>query len=250
MHTAEGARLPRKILVGLAALATTTVILAMLHRTYAFQQPSSDATAFEQIAVSGSRDSVSHSDSAQAHGTPLYGSCQLAERLSREISAKATGKIGTLLFYRNPARPPDMRFLDTNGAEIGMDHFGGRSILINIWATWCPPCRDEMKYLDKLQAEFGGSGFEVVAVNVDTRRPDYPRQWLADNGIDNLAYYSEPSGALMSLLRRTGHLIGLPVTILVAPDSCELALMRGAAEWSSPDAVALVEALLERTGDR
>ena len=77
---------------------------------------------------------------------------------------------------------------------MSLADFKGKTILVNLWATWCVPCREEMPALDKLQAEFGGPDFEVVAINVDTRNRDKPKAWLQENGIRNLAYHADPDG--------------------------------------------------------
>jgi thiol-disulfide isomerase/thioredoxin len=122
----------------------------------------------------------------------------------------------------------------------------GRTLLVNLWATWCVPCRQEMPALDKLQAQLGGPDFEVVAINVDTRNTEKPKTWLKENGIGNLGFYADPSGNLLQVLQRSGHVVGLPTTLLVDGSGCEIALMKGPADWSSPDAVALVRAALGR----
>ena len=122
----------------------------------------------------------------------------------------------------------------------------GRTLLVNLWATWCVPCRQEMPALDRLQAELGGADFEVVAINVDTRNTEKPKAWLRENGIRRLAYYADPSGKLLQVLQRSGHVVGLPTTVLVDPEGCEIAVLKGPAEWASPDALALVKAALGR----
>jgi hypothetical protein len=103
-----------------------------------------------------------------------------------------------------------------------------------------------MPALDRLQAELGGPGFEVVAVNVDTRDPQKPKAWLETNGIRNLAYYADPTGRLLQALQRSGHVVGLPTTVLFDATGCEVALLKGPAEWASPEALALVRAALGR----
>jgi hypothetical protein len=103
-----------------------------------------------------------------------------------------------------------------------------------------------MPALDRLQAELGGPDFEVVAINVDTRNTDRPKAWLGENGIRHLAYYAEPGGTLLQVLQRSGHVIGLPTTLLVDRTGCEIAILKGPAAWAAPDAVGLVRAALQR----
>ena len=81
-------------------------------------------------------------------------------------------------------------------------------MLFNLWATWCVPCRKEMPALDELQAKLGGTDFEVVAVNIDTRDPDKPRAWLKEVGIERLAYYADPAAKVFQDLKQAGKALG------------------------------------------
>jgi thiol-disulfide isomerase/thioredoxin len=119
-------------------------------------------------------------------------------------------------------------------------------VLVNLWATWCVPCRKEMPALDALEDKLGGPDFEVVAVNIDTRDPDKPRAWLRDIGIGHLAYYGDPNAKVFQDLKAVGKAIGMPTTLLVDPNGCEIASLAGPAEWASADGVKLVSAALGR----
>jgi hypothetical protein len=103
-----------------------------------------------------------------------------------------------------------------------------------------------MPALDRLQAALGGLDFEVVAVNIDTRNVDKPKAWLKEAGVGRLAYYSDPEAKVFHDLRRVGKAVGMPTTLLVDPEGCELALINGPAEWASEDALKLVRAALGR----
>ncbi len=122
----------------------------------------------------------------------------------------------------------------------------GRTVLLNLWATWCVPCRKEMPALDALQGKLGGPDFEVVTVNIDTRDPDKPKAWLKDIGIDKLSYYADSNAKVFQDLKAIGKAFGMPTTLLVDPNGCELATLAGPAEWASDDAVKLVTAALKR----
>jgi thiol-disulfide isomerase/thioredoxin len=117
-------------------------------------------------------------------------------------------------------------------------------VLLNLWATWCVPCRKEMPALDALQRRLGGPGFEVVAVNIDTRDPDKPKAFLKEVGVDQLAYYADPDAKTFQDLKAIGHAFGMPTTLLVDPHGCELGTIAGPAEWASDDAVKLIQAAL------
>ncbi len=120
----------------------------------------------------------------------------------------------------------------------------GKTLLINLWATWCAPCRAEMPALDALQQEKGSDSFEVVAINVDTGDASKPQKFLEETGVKNLALYREPTLALFDSVKKRGLALGLPVTMLVDGEGCLLGFMNGPAEWSSEDAKRLIDAAL------
>ena len=117
-------------------------------------------------------------------------------------------------------------------------------MLLNLWATWCVPCRKEMPALDALQQKLGGPDFEVVAVNIDTRDPDKPKAWLKEVGIERLGYYADSSAKMFQDLKAVGRAFGMPTTILIDRNGCELGTLAGPAEWASDDAIKLIEAAL------
>ena len=121
----------------------------------------------------------------------------------------------------------------------------GRVVLLNLWATWCVPCRKEMPALDRLQRQLGSAEFEVVAVNLDTRDPERPKKFLADIGVAGLAWYADPTLASMKGLQKLGLVTGLPTTILIDRQGCELGRLAGPAEWDRGDAAALIAAALK-----
>jgi len=122
-----------------------------------------------------------------------------------------------------------------------------RTVLLNLWATWCVPCRKELPALDALQAKLGSDRFEVVTINIDTRNLDKPKAWLAEAGISRLSYYGDPSAKVFQDLKAIGKATGMPTTLLIDPQGCELGVLAGPAEWASDDALRLVEAALGRS---
>jgi hypothetical protein len=104
-----------------------------------------------------------------------------------------------------------------------------------------------MPALDALQARLGSDTFEVVTVNIDTRNLDKPKTWLADAGIKQLGYYGDPSAKVFQDLKAIGKATGMPTTLLIDPQGCELGVLAGPAEWASEDAVKLVSAALGRS---
>src|SRR5690606_2613626 len=111
------------------------------------------------------------------------------------------------------------------------------TVLVNLWATWCVPCRKEMPALDALQAKLGAKDFEVVAVNIDTRDLDKPRAFYKDEGLHSLAFFSDSKAKVFQDLKSVGRALGMPTTVLVDGQGCEIASLAGPAEWASDDAV-------------
>src|SRR5438105_15112146 len=173
-------------------------------------------------------------------------SCTGAVQLARKIAPLAHGEVAALTMATTPLRLPDLAFEDAEGKPRKLSEWRGKTVLVNLWATWCVPCRKEMPALDALEARLGGPDFEVVAVNIDTRDPDKPRAWLRNIGIGHLAYYADPNAKVFQDLKAVGKAIGMPTTLIVDPNGCEIAALSGPAEWASADGVRLVSAALGR----
>jgi thiol-disulfide isomerase/thioredoxin len=171
--------------------------------------------------------------------------CAPAAELARRLAPLAHGEVAAFAVADPSRRLPDLAFRDGTGAERHLADWRGRTVLLNLWATWCVPCRKEMPALEALEEKLGGPRFEVVAVNIDTRDPDKPRAWLKEVGIDRLAYYADPSAKVFQDLKVVGRAAGMPTTLLVDPAGCELGTVAGPAEWASDDAIRLVTAALK-----
>jgi thiol-disulfide isomerase/thioredoxin len=170
--------------------------------------------------------------------------CSPAVEIARRVAPLARGEVAALAVAARPLRLPALAFRDGEGRERTLADWGGRNILFNLWATWCIPCRKEMPALDALQEKLGGPAFEVVAVNIDTRDADKPRTWLKDVGITRLAYYADPTAKVFQDLKGIGKAFGMPTTLLIDGNGCEIASLAGPAEWASDDAVKLVTAAI------
>ncbi len=173
---------------------------------------------------------------------PDAAACGGALEAAKRITPLAHGEVAALTPAAAPLRLPDVAFHDGSGGERHLADWDGRTVLLNLWATWCVPCRREMPALDTLEAKLGAPSFEVVAVNIDQRDPEKPKAWLRDVGIKKLAYYSDASGKIFTDLKLVGLAFGMPTTILVDPAGCEIGAMAGPAEWASEDGVKLIQA--------
>ncbi|MCB1520601.1 MAG: TlpA family protein disulfide reductase [Hyphomicrobiaceae bacterium] len=151
-----------------------------------------------------------------------------------------TGKVAAFVYKSSPEPVPTFPFFDADQQEKTIDAFKGKVVLLNLWATWCGPCREEMPALDRLQKEMGSDKFEVVALNLDKNGFEKARAFL--NGIDikSLKFYADPSARAGSKVKA----IGMPATLLVDTEGREIGRLMGPAEWDSPDAKRLIEAAL------
>ncbi len=150
------------------------------------------------------------------------------------------GEMAAFLVRKTPMDIPAFSFVTPSGAQKNLSHWKGKVVLLNIWATWCIPCRKEMPDLDKLQASLGGKDFDVVTVNIDKGGLAKPARFFKKLGIINLSLYGATSKRLTTLLRAPG----LPATILVGKNGKELGRLIGPAHWASPDAIALIKAAI------
>jgi thiol-disulfide isomerase/thioredoxin len=170
--------------------------------------------------------------------------CRPAVALSGKIAPLAHGEVAALTMATAPLRLPDLTFADAGGQPRKLSDWRGRTVLVNLWATWCVPCRKEMPALDALQTKLGGPGFEVVAVNIDTRDPEKPKNFLKDANLNSLGYFSDPKAKVFQDLKSIGRALGMPTSVLVDGSGCEIATIAGPAEWDSDDAVKLIQAAI------
>jgi thiol-disulfide isomerase/thioredoxin len=181
---------------------------------------------------------------ARLRSNPADAACQAAVNAARRIAPLAHGEVAALAVAQTPFRLPDLAFKDAQGRDVTLADWRGRTVLLNLWATWCVPCRREMPALDALQAILGGNDFQVVAVDIDTRDPQKPLAFLKDIGITHLAYYSDPSARVFEELKTAGKAFGMPTTVIVDRSGCGIGTMAGPAEWASDDGVKLVSAAI------
>ena len=137
---------------------------------------------------------------------------------------------------------PNIAFRDGDEGEVSLADFSGKIVLLNIWATWCSPCRREMPTLDRLQVELGGPAFEVVALSIDRKGASAVRSFYTEVGIRNLAIYIDSGGKSARAL----GMIGLPTTLLIDQDRREIGRLIGPAEWDTPEMVAFLRSRLPR----
>ena len=170
--------------------------------------------------------------------------CTGAVDLAKKLAPLAHGEVAALTMATAPLRLPDLSFEDADGKPKKLSDWRGKTVLLNLWATWCVPCRKEMPALDALQTRLGGKDFEVVAVNIDTRDPDKPRNFLKEANLTRLGYFNDQKAKVFQDLKHIGRALGMPTSVLVDGQGCEIATIAGPAEWASDDALKLLRAAL------
>ncbi len=175
----------------------------------------------------------------------LYGALSFtAIPAQADIAAAMAARDGTLMKLQFENSPVDIDlpgFENFVGEPLAFSMFEGKMLLVNFWATWCAPCRREMPGLDRLKADLGGPHFEVITIATGRNDPMKMQTFFADTGLLHLPLYRDPG---FELPRALG-INGLPFTILLDADGRKIAHLIGDAEWDSPSAYAVIEALLE-----
>lgn len=161
---------------------------------------------------------------------------------AQEVDWKAAQEAGLeKLVPSADARPlPDIEFTDPEGNAHTLADYQGQVVLLNFWATWCAPCREEMPSLDRLQTELGGDDFQVVPVATGRNPPEKIDRFFQENGIENLPVLLDPR----QQLAREMAVIGLPVTVLINRDGEEVARLLGDADWASEPAKEVIRQLM------
>lgn len=135
------------------------------------------------------------------------------------------------MIWESPRDLPELAFEDGKDKPLTLADFQGRTVLLNIWATWCGPCREEMPTLDALQAALGGEDFEVVALSIDRKGIEVVQDFYEDVGIEHLRQYIDTTGMAGAQLGA----VGIPTTLLIDPHGNEIGRLVGATEWDSPE---------------
>jgi thiol-disulfide isomerase/thioredoxin len=171
--------------------------------------------------------------------------CRGAVDLAGKLAPLAQGEVAALTMATAPLRLPDLAFEDAEGRPKKLSDWRGRTVLVNLWATWCVPCRKEMPALESLQARLGGPAFEVVAINIDTRDLEKPKNFLREARLTRLGYFSDDKAKVFQDLKAIGRALGMPTSVLVDGQGCEIATIAGPAEWGSEDAIKLITAAMK-----
>lgn len=163
-----------------------------------------------------------------------------ASSAASPLAGLSKGPMAPLVARPEPIDIANFSFTDKDGGTKLLKDFAGKVVLLNIWATWCVPCREEMPALDKLEAKLGGKDFAVVAVNIDKGGPEKAAAFLQETGATHLPLYTDPTGKVFATLKA----VGMPTTLIIDREGREIARLVGPADWASPEALAVIEAAI------
>src|SRR5258708_38071340 len=159
--------------------------------------------------------------------------------------AAAQAPLKSFVMHDAPQPVATVAFDDAQGRSRTLADFKGKVVLLNIWATWCIPCRKEMPALDRLQGSLGGPDFEVGVVSIDRGGRDIVAKFYAETGIRNLALHIDASGQAM----RTRGAVGLPTTVIINRGSNEIGRVIGPLEWDGPEIAELLRHIISMQND-
>jgi thiol-disulfide isomerase/thioredoxin len=174
----------------------------------------------------------------------IAAACGGAPARAGRLAGLNEGAVAAFQLADSPHYLGDLRFADADGRQTGLEAHRGQLVLLNLWATWCAPCREEMPALKALQAELGGAGFQVLPVSVDLGDPAKPLAFYAEHDLDPLPFRFDGAMAVFERLKRESVAFGLPATVLIDEKGCMLGKMNGPADWAGADARALIEAAI------
>ncbi|HTO32147.1 MAG TPA: TlpA disulfide reductase family protein [Pararhizobium sp.] len=170
--------------------------------------------------------------------------CEASKDKVAAITPFLKGQVAAMAPVSEPRPIAGLNFKGKDGKDLTLTDFGGKTVLLNLWATWCVPCREEMPALNALQQSAGSDRFEVVAVNIDIGDDEKPKAFLDETKVHDLGFYRDSSMGVFNTLKREGLAFGLPVTLLMDDKGCLISSMNGPAAWDSDDAKALVKAAI------
>ncbi len=167
--------------------------------------------------------------------------CEAALEQAALLNGANTGAVAAFTIADRPVDVGALAFADASGAGKSLADWKGRVVLLNLWATWCAPCREEMPSLQALQQQSGGPDFEVVPVSVDLGTDEKPKKFYADNNLSGLGFFHDGTMGVFNALKKESLAFGMPATLLIDRNSCVMGVLNGPADWASPEALALVE---------
>ena len=159
--------------------------------------------------------------------------------VAQDLAALQDGDMRKLVLHESPVEVSTTAFEGDDGAEMTLQDLRGEVVVVNFWATWCAPCREEMPTLAKLQEELGDEGVRVATIATGRNDPIEMDKFLQEVGAGALPHWRDPNQALA----RDMGVLGLPITVILNREGQEVARLQGDADWSSDSAFAILRAL-------
>ncbi len=177
---------------------------------------------------------------------PKATECPVQSGPAGAIDAAAVGMLAALNGTGEGRGFADLSFTDADGNPVTIADFRGRNLLVNFWASWCVPCREEMPELEAIAARYNGEDFLVLPISLDSGEGGLAkaRTFLAEGGWPNLPLYADTTFRVFDRLKTEGVALGLPATLLLDENGCELGVLQGPAAWDSQDGYNVIDALL------
>ena len=166
----------------------------------------------------------------------LYSKCGKQNEIDKQLNQAAQGELAAFQSFEKPIEMPDIQYYDENGREMNLRQKYGKTILLNLWATWCAPCREEMPSLNALAQKRDNEKFEVLPISIDRGEISKITEFYKMLELDNLAVAHDPSLNTLNALKKLGLAFGLPATILIDENGCAVGAINGPAHWDSQTA--------------
>lgn len=171
-------------------------------------------------------------------------SCAGSVARGQKLDPVATGDVAAFRAVDEPLNVSFLSFRDADGNSRTLADWKGRTVLFNLWATWCVPCREEMPALDALEKEKGSEKFQVVPVSIDLNSDEKPKAFYSETGLATLPFFHDGSMVVFQQLKERGMAFGMPTSLLVDFNGCVLGVLGGPADWASDDAFRLIDAAI------
>lgn len=173
--------------------------------------------------------------------------CPVQAEAAQAIDFAAVGELAGLNPTGEGRGYATLAFKDAAGKAMNIADFKGKGLLVNFWASWCVPCREEMPALDELAAKYNSDEFMVLPINLDIGEDGLgkARKFLEDNKFAHLPLYADNSFAAFERLKQEAVTVGLPASLILDAKGCELAVLQGPAHWNTPDGYAVIDALVK-----
>ena len=170
--------------------------------------------------------------------------CNGSIETARAMEGFNIGELAAFQIADEPIFVGDLSFQDENGEATGLGDHRGQFVLLNLWATWCVPCREEMPALAGLQDGMGSDDFQVLPVSVDLGDDSKPRGFYAEHDLGPLPFRHDGTMTVFNELKKRGLAFGMPSTVLVDRQGCAIGHLNGPAHWASDDAKALIGSVI------